>query len=134
MWHEPSIAFQSILKGEQGRIPFGDNNAVFCQVPTQGDDQLRPLTGQRLMGAEQDRMALLFLALDLDEPHAGLAHGRGNRRGVIGVVLWGTLDKRLHVDRRHQLHVMTQFRRKTPPVVAGCAGFHGDKTRRMLRQ
>ena len=43
------------------------------------------------MRAKEHSVGLLFLAFDLNKPHAGLTHRRCNRRSVVGVILGGKL-------------------------------------------
>ena len=77
----------------------------------------------------QHQTALLLRRFDLHEAHGRPSHRLTDRLGVSGIVLVA-LDVGLHVLRRHQPHLMTEFRQFTRPIMGRCAGFHANQARR----
>jgi len=93
---------------------------------SQGVADLRALSGQDLAHAVQHHGRLLVWRLPANEPHRGPGYRFTDRLGIGRIVL-PALDIGLHVLRRHQLHLMSQRRQLTRPMMGRSAGFHPDK-------
>ena len=71
---------------------------------------------------------LLVGALYRHEAHRRARHRLADRLSV-GCVVLIPLDVRLHVSRRHQLHLMAERGQLARPMVGRRAGFHADQAR-----
>lgn len=79
---------------------------------------------------------LLVDVLDRHETHVALARRRGNRLGIVGVILGDrVLAERAHELGRHQARNQAVFATTTRPVMRAAARFHRHhRTRRQLRE
>lgn len=98
--------FQKIL---HMRRTLGNDHAELRHMATQGIDDLRSLTHEKIACFEDDGAGLLGLALDRNK-----AHGRPHRRlansfSVGGVILLA-FDEGLHVRRSYQEHLVSKAR------------------------
>ena len=84
------------------------NDPELRQVTPQSVDRLRALAHQKIARAEQHPAGLLLRRLHGHEAHGGTLCSLADRLRVRRVVLL-PLHERLHVDRRDQLHIMTEF-------------------------
>ena len=89
----------------------------------QGMDSLGALADQTIAGAKHYRCGLRLLAFHGHEPHGGALSGLTDGLGIRSLSLL-SLDERLPVRRRDQLHRVAEFTDLPAPVVGAGAGLH----------
>src|SRR5215207_3221533 len=82
---------------------------------SQGMDSLGALADQTIAGAKHDRCGLRLLAFHGHEPHGGALSGLTDGLGIRSLSLL-SLDERLPVRRRDQLHRVAEFIDLPAPV------------------
>src|SRR3954470_7289734 len=98
-------------------------------MASQGIDGLGALANEQVSRAEHDGSGLRLLTLHGHEAHGGALSGLTDGLGIGHVVLL-SLDERLHVRRRDQLHRVAELGNLTPPVVSAATGLHGHRAGR----
>ena len=93
--------------------------------------QLCPLTAEDHADPVQHHRALLLRRFDPDEPHGRTRHRLADRLGIGSVVL-APFDIRLHILRRHQLHVVPQRDQLARPVMRRRTCLYPDQAWRQL--
>ena len=114
------------------RRPLRRDDAELREVSPQRVDRLRALANQQIARAEQHALRLLLPRLYRHETHRRPRGRLADRLGVGGVVLL-PLHERLHVDRRDQLHLMTELLELSAPVVRARTGLHRYDASRLRR-
>src|SRR3954452_7940692 len=126
-----------VLQGsdELGRMdrPFGGDHPELGQVAPERVDGLGALANQQVAGAEHDGCGLLVRALEGYKAHGGTLSGLADRFGIRHVVLL-SLDERLHVRRRDQLHRVAELGDLAAPIMRAATGLHGHRAGRQRCQ
>jgi hypothetical protein len=91
------------------------------------------LRGHQLSGAMQDLYRLLLDGLDSHKSHRWAAYCFADCRS-INLIVFLPPDIRLHVSRRYEPHVVTQFTDLLRPVCRCRACLHADKARLQLAE
>src|SRR3954469_20982420 len=112
---------------------FGSNHAELGQVTAERVDGLGALANQQVPRAKHDGGGLLVRALEGDKAHGGPLSGLADRFGIGHVVLL-SLDERLDVRRRDQLHHVAELGDLAAPVVGARTRLHGYRARRQCCQ
>src|SRR3954452_20432996 len=112
---------------------FGSNHAELGQVTAERVDGLGALANQQVPRAKHDGGGLLVRALEGNKAHSGTLGGLADRLRIGHVVLL-SLDERLHVRRRDQLHRVAKLGDLAAPVVGAATGLHGHRTGRQRGQ
>jgi hypothetical protein len=102
------------------------DHAHLGQMSAQAVEELGALGHQHLARLVLHQHRLVGDRANLDEAQPRAGQRFANRRRVIGIVLL-PLDEGLHIDRRDQLHRMTQRHQFAPPVMGRTACLHADK-------
>src|SRR3954466_4312167 len=108
---------------------FGSNHAELGQVTAERVDGLGALADQQVPRAEHDGGGLLVRALEGDKAHGGTLSGLADRFGIRHVVLL-SLDERLDVRRRDQLHRVAKLGDLAAPIMRAATGLHGYRAGR----
>src|SRR3954451_22807371 len=108
---------------------FGGDHPELGQVAPERIDGLGALENQQVPRAEHDGCGLLVRALEGYKAHGGTLSGLADRFGIGHVVLL-SLDERLDVSRRDQLHRVAKLGDLAAPVVGAATGLHGHRAGR----
>src|SRR4051812_25103752 len=98
-------------------------------MASQGIDGLCALANQQVSRAEHDGSGLRLLTFHGDEAHGGPLGGLADRLRIGHVVLL-SLDERLHVRRRDQLHRVAELGDLAAPIMRAATGLHGHRAGR----
>src|SRR5215210_3810820 len=113
--------------------PFSSDHAKLGQVTTERIDGLGALANQQVPRAEHDGCGLLVRALEGYKAHGGALSGLADRLGIGHVVLL-SLDERLHVRRRDQLHRVAELGDLAAPIMSAATRLHGHRAGRQRCQ
>src|SRR4051794_16005362 len=98
-------------------------------MASQGIDGLGALANQQVSRAEHDGSGLRLLTFHGHEAHGGPLGGLADRLSIGHVVLL-SLDERLHVRRRDQLHRVAELGDLAPPVMGARTSLQGHRAGR----